>query len=226
MSKKLDSLGDRMKRYEDQERRFLMPRMPAIIRVDGRAFHTLLKKAEKPFDISIIDVMNKTARALVEQIQNARFAYVQSDEISILLVDYDKFETQQWFSGNINKIVSISAAIATATFSQQFGKIGLFDSRVFTLHQSEVCNYFIWRQQDWERNSLNMLCQVHYSHKELQGKSCQDRHDMLHEKGVNWNDLPIYLKRGRVVTQSEINNKIPIFSKNREFIEDFLKIRE
>lgn len=221
-----DSLGDRMKRYEDIGRSFIMPRMPAIIRVDGKAFHTLTRGCERPFDSRIIAAMDNTAIALMKGIQNARLAFIQSDEISILLNDYATYETQQWFGGNINKMVSISAAVASTTFTKEWGETGLFDSRVFVLPQHEVANYFIWRQKDWERNSLQMLARSLYSQKQLHGKNCSDLHELLHQKGVNWNNIEPSLKRGRcvlVTNPNEVDNNIPIFTQEREYIERFLK---
>lgn len=222
----MSDLGDRMKSYENLNRLIIMPRMPAIIRVDGRAFHSLLRGCKKPFDESVVDAMNATAKALVKEISTARLAYVQSDEISILLVDYDTFFTQQWFGGTISKILSISASVATAAFTESYGKVGHFDSRVWSLHQDEVCNYFIWRQKDWERNSIQMLARSHYSHKQLHGKKVTDLHEMLHDKGVNWNDTPTHLKRGRIVMRNGIDNEIPIFTVDRDYINKYLIMKE
>lgn len=222
----MSDLGDRMKGYENLNRQILMPRMPAVIRVDGRAFHSLLRGCAKPFDNDVVNAMNDTAQALVNEISTARLAYVQSDEISLLLVDYDTFFTQQWFGGTISKILSISASIATGAFTEAWGEIGHFDSRVWSLHQDEVCNYFIWRQQDWERNSIQMLARSLYSHKQLHGKKMSELHDLIHAKGQNWNDVPTHLKRGRVVTRNGVDNEIPIFTADRNYIEKYLVKRE
>lgn len=218
----MSDLGDRMKLYEDMNRQTIMPRMPAIIRVDGRAFHSLLRGCKKPFDEDVVSAMNEAALALVREISTARFAYVQSDEISVLLVDYDTFFTQQWFGGTISKIVSISASIATAAFTKAYGKIGHFDSRVWSIHQDEVCNYFIWRQKDWERNSIQMVARSLYSQKQLHGKKVADLHELIHEKGLNWNDVPTHLKRGRIVTRQGVDNEMPILTADREYVEKHL----
>jgi tRNA(His) guanylyltransferase len=113
-----DSLGDRMKNnYENRTRIMLPRRTNMIIRVDGRAFHTYTRNCQKPYDDGLMDDMNSTAIALCEDIQGSKLAYVQSDEISILVTDYDDINTCAWFDGNLQKICSISASIATQTFN-------------------------------------------------------------------------------------------------------------
>jgi len=200
-----------------------------------------------------MDDMDQTALYLCENIQGAKFAYVQSDEISILLTDFEKETTDAWFDGNIQKIVSISAAMATAKFNElrrhrtkdieeKRGDLtfkckgsfpmAFFDSRVFTIPDpTEVENYCIARQQDATRNSLQMVCQSLFSHKELHEKNTSDMHEMLHEKGVNWNDYPAGQKRGRGVvkvwdetfgTTSWKIVKPPIFTQNREWLSNLI----
>lgn len=117
MNKK-DSLGDRMKSYEEINRSFLIPKLHTILRLDGRAFHTYTKKFKKPYDEILIHAMNETAKYLCANIQGAQFAYVQSDEITIYLSDATDLETQMWYGGNIQKMVSVSAAMATAVFNK------------------------------------------------------------------------------------------------------------
>lgn len=221
-----DSLGDRMKGYEDHYRHTVMPRMPVIIRVDGKAFHSLTRGCAKPFDENLASCMNRTAESLVAEVQNARMAFVQSDEISVLLVDYNKYDSQQWFAGNLQKIVSISASIASTTFTRAYGELGLFDSRVITLPEHEVVNYFIWRQQDATRNSISMAAQALYSSKQLHGKNSAIMQDMIFQKGVNWNDYPAGFKRGRVVTKEGADYEAPVFTQDRSYIEKFLNVEE
>jgi len=206
-----DTLGKRMKdNYEYRTRMFLPRRTYTLIRLDGKAFHTFTKGMKRPFDEEFANVMNRTATFLCKEIQGAQFAYVQSDEISILLTDFDKITTDAWFDGNIQKIASVSASIATAYFNRNFmmefaqrGKeipLAFFDSRVWTIPDPvEVENYFIWRQKDAVRNSISMLAQSLISHKELHSKSQSNMHDMIHEKGENWNDMPEGFKRGRTI---------------------------
>lgn len=219
-------LDDRMKAYEHVYRPFIMPRMPVIIRVDGKAFHTLTRGCERPFDVPLMDAMNHTAQCLVSEIQNARLAYVQSDEISILLVDYNKYTSQQWFGGNLNKMVSLSAAIATLNFSKAFGRDAYFDSRVFVLPEREVANYFSWRQEDATRNSISMAAQSMYSHKELHKVNTNQMQELIFQKGVIWNDYPTRCRRGAVATAEGLDLEIPLFTKDREYIEKHLQIEE
>jgi len=209
---KKDSLGDRMKTYENVTRTKLYRRTPVIIRLDGKAFHTLTKEFDKPFDLGFINRMRITASSLFDLIGgNLKMAYVQSDEISLLLTDWDRFETQGFYDYNIQKLVSTTAAQATMKFNEgNWRKSGIFDSRAFNIPKEDVCNYFIWRQQDWERNSIQMLG----------------------HKGINWNDCDTYLKRGTCLYNEwladgekflKTDNNIPIFTKDRYFIEQFLE---
>lgn len=224
-----DSLGDRMKTYEDVNRNFLQRRTPTIIRVDGKAFHTLTRGLDKPFDENFSNAMLNVARDLCDEVQGVKLAYWQSDEISLILVDYDRLTSQAWFDKNIQKMVSVSASIATASFNNWFQHPGecntraLFDSRIFTLPKEEVCNYFLWRQQDAVRNSINSLGQAHFSPKQLHGLNTDQVQELLFkEKGINWNDCPIWQKRGACVIQGieswTIDKFIPTFSQDRSFI--------
>lgn len=195
----MDSLGNRMKKYEDIYRSKITPKAHYILRLDGRHFHTYMRGAKKPFDVKYIGDMVECARYLVKEIQGAEFAYVQSDEISIYLTDTQSQESQLFFDGNIQKIVSVSASMLTQKFNslQEEGrKHAQFDARIFVVPKNEVPNYFIWRQRDWERNSLSMFCSQFFSHKELDGKSCAERHEMLHQIGENWCELLPILKNG------------------------------
>lgn len=204
-----DDLGSRIKEnYENRTRYFLPRRTYTIIRLDGKAFHTFTKDCNRPYDGELMTIMNLTAKELCRQIQGAKFAYVQSDEISILVTDFDSEQTDAWFDGNIQKICSISAAIATAEFNKYIkidnpkfkDKTAYFDARVFTIPDPiEVENYFIWRQKDATSNSIQMGAQSLYSHNELQGKNNSELQEMMFQKGVNWNDYPNGFKRGRFI---------------------------
>jgi tRNA(His) 5'-end guanylyltransferase len=224
-----DPLGDRMKDfYEDRTRYKLARRTNTIIRIDGKAFHTFTKGLDRPFDRGLIEDMDKTAEFLCQNIQGAKFAYVQSDEISILITDYDDIDTHAWFDGNLQKMVSIAASLATAKFNQlrmaracsdsdgdlaekmlanleieQF-KLAMFDARVFQIpYQEEAINYFIWRQQDATRNSISSVAQSLYSAKELNGKKTSDMQEMIFQKGINWNDFTPREKRGSIIRRVE-----------------------
>lgn len=274
-----DSLGDRMKGYENISRIYLTRRCPVIIRIDGKAFHSFTRGFKRPFDEILIQSMQETAKYLCENIQGCKLAYTQSDEISLLLVDYEKITSQAWFENNLQKIVSIAASMATMKFNKVFAnkveeyvdvlfhlqdldieneylktlnkaidKGAMFDARAFILPKEEVCNYFIWRQQDATRNSIQMVAQSEFSHKELHGKNCNQLQDMLHEqKDINWNDYdPIY-KRGSCIVKEDyiisvpvggmmgegdeetiwrtrwtVDAAIPIFTQEREYIERFV----
>ena len=227
-----DQLGDRMKDfYEDRTRYKLARRTNTIIRIDGKAFHTYTKGLQRPFDQGLMEDMNKTTEFLCQNIQGAKFGYVQSDEISILITDYDDITTHAWFDGNLQKMSSIAASLATAKFNQlrmarfcrnegiepkyrdgsyisnseiEDFKLAMFDARVFQIpYQEEVVNYFIWRQQDATRNSISSVAQSLYSHKELNGKKTNEMQEMIFQKGINWNDYTPREKRGSLIRKVE-----------------------
>lgn len=211
-------LAERMKKYEKVPSNTLVKRIPVILRIDGKAFHSFTKGMQRPFDNTLSICMNETAKYLVENIQGCKLAYVQSDEISLLLTDYEKINTDAWFGYGVQKMASISASMATVGFNKEWItqqvfyksgsgdeksdyfdnlKLAMFDSRAFNIPKEEVCNYFIWRQQDATRNSIQMLGQSNFSHKELQNKDCNIIQDMLMlQKNINWNDTPTIYKRG------------------------------
>jgi tRNA(His) 5'-end guanylyltransferase len=243
------SLGDRMKDYEACSQSTLLRRTPVIIRVDGKAFHTFTKQfdtSKDPFNDIMHNAMTRTAQAMMQFMQNAQIAYTQSDEISILLRDWDKHETQQWFGGKLQKVVSVSAAMATGYFNffledyqdaHYVGAVPLFDSRAFQLPKEEVANYFIWRQQDATRNSVQMLGRHYFSHKEMNGKNVSEIQDMLMtQHNVNWNDIDTWKKRGTCVIPNPNrfdsssawyqDEEIPIFTKDRDYIESRLMPEE
>ncbi len=228
-----DSLGDRMKRYEDCYRAKLPKRVPKIIRIDGKAFHTYLKDARRPYDPSVAGSMMAAANIVMTEIGGtARMAYIQSDECSILLNDALDVNTEAWFDNNIQKIASVSASIFTAAFNDSYSvdvpfgeySFALFDARVFILPDiTEVCNYMIWRQQDATRNSIQQYGRHYFSHGDLLNKSCDEIQNMLMTKHeFNWNDAPTWTKRGMVAGKwvGHLNNdyEIPIFTQDREYI--------
>jgi tRNA(His) 5'-end guanylyltransferase len=206
-----DQLGDRMKsQYESRTKYFLPRRTYTIIRLDGKAFHTFTKGFKRPYDLDLMWCMDETTRQLCENIQGVKLAYTQSDEISLLLTDFEKDTSQAFFDGQIQKIASVAASMATAFFNQAMmdrqltDKLAFFDARVFSIPDPiEVENYFIWRQQDCVRNSISMTAQSLYSHKELHGKNTNKMQDMCIVAGVNWNDQPAEFKRGRMAMKVE-----------------------
>lgn len=233
-----NKMMERMKDfYEDRTRYKLTRRTNTIIRIDGKAFHTYTKGLERPFDAGLIEDMDRTSEYLCQNIQGAKFAYCQSDEISILLTDYDDISTDAWFDGNLQKMASIAASLATAKFNQlrmarlaEDGcessnglisgllnandvnnfKLAMFDARVFQIpYQEEVINYFIARQQDATRNSISSVAQSLYSAKELHGKKTAEMQEMIFQKGINWNDFTPREKRGSIVRKVEKTFEIP-----------------
>lgn len=197
------ALGDRMKRYEAAYRAVLPRRTYTLLRVDGRAFHTYLRGAQKPYDEGFMADMDAVAEALCAEITGSVFACTQSDEISVLVTDFASEQIEPWFGGVTAKWLSISAALATATLNERRPGRALFDARVFTLSDPvEVANYFLWRQRDAVRNSISMAAQAHFSHKRLHGVSSGGMQELLFtEAGVDWNDYPDGCKRGRVAVR-------------------------
>ena len=230
------SIDDRMKEsYENRFRVCLPRRTNVILRLDGKSFHSFTKNLKRPFDEEFMDDMDMSAKHLMENIQGAKLAYIQSDEISILITDYDDISTAAWFDNNIQKMCSVSASMLAAKFNQlrllrkleQNAapgissslldqndilniKLASFDSRVFVIpEKDEVINYFIWRQQDATRNSVSMAAQSMFSHKQLQGKSSSEMQDMMMDKkNINWNKYPIGFKRGRAIIKVENHESI------------------
>jgi tRNA(His) 5'-end guanylyltransferase len=144
--------------------------------------------------------MISAAEAVMNEAMGSKLAYIQSDEISILLTDYENLESEAWFNNNIQKLCSVSASIASVEFSSIFKKAAHFDCRVFNIPKEEVNNYFIWRQQDWMRNSVQMLARSYFSQLELNAKNIPVMHDMLHTKGIHWRELEPKWKNGTVIT--------------------------
>ena len=278
---KKDSLGDRIKQYESIPKISLMRRNPVIIRIDGKNFHSFTRGFERPFDDILIESMQETMKYLCENIQGCKIGYCQSDEISLLLVDYENINTAAWFDYQVQKMCSIAASMATFAFNKffrhnalvkvtitdayfrnkesylgdwekdnslkkpyfdAFANGAMFDARCFSIPKEEVCNYFLWRQNDCVRNSIQMVAQANFSHKQLQNKSCDELQEMLwQEKNINWNDFETVKKRGSCCTKTgkhtiidiqtgeqkerlvwEIDKDIPIFTQDRNYIERFV----
>lgn len=216
----------------------------------AKLFHTYTKGCKKPVDKNLVHCMNETAIYLCKNVQNCVVAYVQSDEISLLLNNFKDINTQSWFDNNLQKMVSVSAAMSSAKFTSIsdliFGapKLAMFDSRAFIMPKEEVCNYFIWRQNDATRNSVQMLARTLYSHKDCENKNNSELQEMCFQKGINWNDCPTSQKRGRCIikTQTEklgfnpktkeqlpslrtewiVDDEIPILSQDRDYITKFI----
>jgi tRNA(His) 5'-end guanylyltransferase len=231
-----DELGKRMKEfYEQVPKTRLVRRTPVAIRIDGKAFHTFTRGFEKPFDEVLGRAMRETMKYLCENIQGCVLGYTQSDEITLILIDYKKLTSSAWFDYEVQKMCSIAASMATMAFNKFFweesGEViknahyekisesykkyveilmnarqkgAMFDARVFNIPKEEVANLIYWRQLDATRNSIQMVGQANFSHKELQNKSCNVIQEMLfQERDINWNDFPTHLKRGSCCVKSE-----------------------
>ena len=213
-----------MKRYETSVGQVLPWRIPVILRVDGRAFHTLTRGYEKPFDGRITNAMHAVASELLQEVAGAVMAYVQSDEISVLMLSDKSLNTQPWFGNTVAKIISVGAGIATSAFNEDLvqleGKrrLGQFDARAFSVPPEDVNNYFLWRQQDAVRNSIQGVGQAHFSHRQLQNVSCKEIQEMLwSEHNINWNDYPDDEKRGWVLLKGG-RVDTPDFGKEPDFV--------
>lgn len=311
---KNDAFGNRMKEYEAKYDIRLEKKVPVLIRIDGRAFHTWTKGLNKPFDEIFVSAMQLTLRALCEDIQGCIFGYAQSDEITLVLADYQTPETSAWFDYRLEKMCAVAASLATKHFGLYFQKLAIefyenkmtkayeesdvdteegpvvfvdsletldslpedlelapedvivfnddyssllldkcddipcFDARCFNVPIDDVTNAIYWRQSDAIRNSIQACGQAVFSHKELQYKSCEDIKVMLKEKGISWEDLPIYLQRGsacRKVTKTvltkneegfpciviskdwEIDYEMPVLlGEDRKYLEDIITFKE
>ena len=251
---KIKTLSDRMKDYEVVSDYRLTKKTPVIVRIDGKAFHTYTKGLDKPFDNILSEAMNYVCRKLIETIQGCKFAYTQSDEISLLLTDWDKSTTDCYFDYRVQKMVSVLASAATMYFNQfitqrvlywkkgtsdeakelfnkWYKKAGcaMFDARAYNLPKEEVCNYFIWRQEDASRNSIQSLGRSKFSFKQMLNKKNNEVQDMLfNEYDINWNFIDTKWKRGFAVYRDEDDIKsdfeIPLFKQNRAFIDKYLII--
>lgn len=262
-------LAKRMKDYERRNRYYLQRRTPVIIRLDMRAGHSFTRGFQRPFDEVFIKTMQETAKYLCENMQNVKCSYQQSDEITLVLVDYEKLNSDCFFEYRVDKLCSIGASMATMafekafqknlcewddeyvlqakidqnesvlklrdTYSKAYAKGAVFDCRCFNIPKEEVTNCLYWRQLDATRNSIQMVGQANFSHKELQNKSCNDIQDMLMtQKGINWNDLPVYQKRGSCCIKQVdengrsswiIDKEIPIFKgEGREYIDKLVYV--
>lgn len=183
-----DPMGERMKTfYEDVYRMKLPKRSYVIVRIDGKAFHTYTRGFDRPFSELISRAMIGTTKYLVDNIQGAKLGYVQSDEISILITDFDELTTSAWFDNNIQKIVSVSASMATAHFNRiiynqlgNYDNLAMFDARAFVIpSRTEVLNYFFWRYRDATRNAINTFAQSKFSQKQLSGKNVATVYEMI-----------------------------------------------
>lgn len=248
-------LDERMKKYEYVTRYYLMCRTPVIVRIDGKAFHTFTKGMKKPFDSVFMKSMQNTMKYLCENVQGCVLGYCQSDEISLLLIDYENLESCAWFDNNLSKIISITSSMASLYFHKVFYKnvfkycvenninkeyndllidksntLQFFDARAFNLQKEEVNNYFVWRQQDAIKNAIQMIGRTYFTHRELDNKNGKDIIDMLDSIGINYHSYSTCEKRGTCCIKTEqgwiLDKEIPVFKDNKDYIEKLIYIGE
>lgn len=195
--------GNRMKMYEKLAQQKFIPTLPVCIRLDGRSFSSWTRGLKRPYDAGMMSLMRDLTIALVKE-TGAVIGYTQSDEISLIL-HQDNMQSQIYFDGKIQKIISSAAAFTSSRFNKMVehyidnpgNKLANFDCRAWQVpNKTEATNTLLWREQDATKNSISMAAHVAYSHRELLNKNSTEKQDMLMEKGVNWNDLPKQFKRG------------------------------
>lgn len=199
-----DDLGDRMKMYEAAEsgRRF-MPLVPIIARLDGRCFSAFTRGMERPFDRALAYAMHDTTEYLVRE-SEACCGYTQSDEITLAWYSMSA-KSQVFFDGRIQKMVSVLASACTGHFTAfareclpgKSDSLPMFDCRAWPVPTlQEATNAFLWREWDATKNAISSAASAHYSHRELCGKNGRQKQEMLHAKGVNFNDYPAWFRHG------------------------------
>ena len=252
MKKSKNALTSRMKNNYELRCRHSFPRRSyVIVRADGRSFHTGTRGLVKPYDPYLMEAMDAAALELCENVSGCKLGYVQSDEISLLLTDFDTITTEAWFDNCQNKIESITAGIATMAFNLHITSTrdarmdsclndpdsvpalyrrcpdATFDARAFTIPDYvEVENYFIDRQQDAVRNSVTMLASHYASHKQLMHKSRAERHEVIFTAGDNWSKHPVRFRRGAAIWKSPegwlVDQNTPEFTKHRDFLRNIV----
>ena len=228
---KFDSLEDKCLYYRGLTDYRLQGNNDIIVMLDGKNFSTLIKNNfKKPFDDDFINMMNKTAKFLCNNVQGVKFAYVQSDEISLLITDYDTPDTDTPFGGRLCKLQSILAALATSEFNRWFirnkifnkdnwsgigfadldqelcdMKMAQFDCKAWTVpNQNDAYAWFLYRQLDCIKNSKQQTAQTYLPHKDLLNHSADEQIEMLfNRKGINWNTFIPDYRLGRFVYKVE-----------------------
>ena len=249
---KFDDFDKEMRIYEESLDQYILPDMYIAARLDGRSFTRLTKeicKFEAPFDIKFRDLMIETVKSLMNVGFRIVYGYTESDEISLLFHPKDRT-----FGRKVRKINTTLAGEASAAFSLALGQTATFDCRVIPLpNKGRVADYFVWRQEDSHRNSLNAHCywalrkegeSQNAATMELEGKSVAYKNELLFQKGINYNELPSWQKRGigvyfadvrkegfnpvkneKVITQRRelfVDYEIPLGEDYREFVLRFL----
>ena len=255
----MNSLGERMKRYELTSKSYLLRRAPVIVRIDGKSFHTLTKNFKRPFDKVFMTAMDLTMQDLCKKVQGCVFGYTQSDEITLFLCDYKELNTDAYFDYNVQKITSVIASMATCSFiihlthlaaiefmPNLFGENKLasiteeqfknytekaianvaFDARCFNIPKDDVCNNFIWRQNDCYRNAILSISYATFPSKSyVYKKSVKNLITELYNFGV---DVDKDFSRRELYgcacykdanKRWHLDYNIPTFKHNRAYIE-------
>ena len=218
--KKSEELAKKCKKFEKRvDSKTFIPGLPLLARLDGRAFHTFTKGLTRPFDERLITCMTETAKRLLEEFK-ADLVYTQSDEITLFWNTSE--ESKLFFGGKIFKLNSILSSTCSVIFYKELlkyipeknDKIPVFDCRTWQVPKLEdVIDVFVWRQLDATRNSLNSVAQSIFSHKMLQNKNKKEVNDMLREKGIIWDDLPMGLKRGYYYEKITVKEELDLTSR-------------
>ena len=231
------SLDDRMREYEKPTKLYLTKRLPLIVRIDGKKFSTFTEKV-KSFDKSntqydfsqtLNTVFINTCKYILDNLQGAKFAYTQSDEISILISNVDYLNTEAAFNNELCHLISYITSLACVRFNSEIQKLidpsleALFDTRINVYPEDEVANYFVWRQQDCARNSLSKFSRNFFSSAQLHEKRKADMHEMLYTIGKNWaTDLPDWSKNGSFITKKQVFDLCPTFKTSHDIINKFI----
>ncbi|HVI40116.1 MAG TPA: tRNA(His) guanylyltransferase Thg1 family protein [Anaerovoracaceae bacterium] len=214
-----DSLGDRQKQYEDNYDYSITRRVPIIIRADGRSFHRVTRKLQKPYCPELLNVMANTMMYAITEMQGAVFGYQQSDEITYVLRNDQSLDAEPWYQNRVQKMVSIAASLTTLGFNKCLQTLdtkldivgdAIFDARVFAMpYISEVANNLIWRQQDCSKNAISGAAQAELAAKfgkrtalKLLDKkiSSEKKELLLHHCGIDFDDYyPTSFRRGVAV---------------------------
>lgn len=224
------TLNEELQEYESKSKIHLTKKVPVFIRVDGKAFKTFTKGFKKPYDELLSKTMMQTMQAMCEEIQGCVFGYTASDEITIILTDYHKWNSEPWLNYDAQKMSSEAASIATEAFNRFFNEnrkvlrspknadeisiyeayeractIGArFEARCFNVPEDRVCEMIFWRQNNHRRNVIQSIGRLYFSRKELLGKCNDEVLDMLYEKEhIVWNNLPVVYRIGACCTKGK-----------------------
>lgn len=200
------TLGQRMRELQLASE-IVLPKNNNILQLDGKSFSKYTKNFVAPFDVKFIDAMDVVAAEVLKAIPGSAFAYVQSDEINILLKPASDIDEKGFYGNRQVKLVSLAAATASVAFSRMFPEFepALFDARVFTMpDETAVHDFFVWRQRDCVRNSVSMVAGEFFSPKKLDGVKTKDRLKMLDAIGQSWDDYPAGQRTGRIVKRTYV----------------------